>query len=139
MPHGGKRVGSGRVKGALTVKTRKIAEQATSEGLAPLEVMLQNMRHFQKVAVDAEAILEGLTADEFTGKVSDASPQDQFKTLLAEVKKAAGFRQMAQECARDAAPYIHSKLSAVTHSGPEGDPIKLIHEIRRSLVDPAKT
>jgi hypothetical protein len=125
--HGGKRVGAGRKVGALTTKTRETAERALATGMSPLEVMLENMRHFQQVALDAEATLEGLTASEFSEQVPrDASPEEQFKFLLAQVKKTAGFRSMAQECARDAAPYIHPKLSAVSHTGEDGGPLQII-------------
>ena len=115
MARGGKRDGAGRKLGAVTKRTRAIAEQALAEGKAPLEVMLDNMRHFQQVALDAEAVLAGLTIEEIGG--ADLSPEEQFKMLLAKAKNAAGFRQMAQECARDAASYIHPRLSAVEHSG----------------------
>lgn len=118
MGSGGKREGSGRKIGAATKLTRKIADKAAAEGISPLEIMLANMRHFQQVAVDAEAILAGLTAEEFAGeKGKDLKPEEQFKLLLAEVKKAAGFRQMAHDCARDASPYMHPRLTAVEHSG----------------------
>jgi hypothetical protein len=123
MARGGKREGAGRKTGALTKRTNAIAERALAEGKAPLEVMLDNMRHFQKVALDAEATLEGLTVDEFVGTVTDATPEQQFKALLAQVKKTAGFRQMAQECARDAAAFMHPKLAAVEHTGANGGPI----------------
>lgn len=117
MTNGGKREGAGRPKGALAVRTRKIAEQAAATGQTPLEVMLDNMRHFQVVAHSAEAMLEQLSAEELLAK---GKPEDQFKHLLAEVKKAAGFRQMAQECARDASPYIHPRLQSVHHAGADG-------------------
>jgi hypothetical protein len=117
MGHGGSRVGAGRPKGAVTKRTREVAERALAEGKTPLEVMLDNMRHFQQVALDAEATLEGLTVEEFTGRVTAETPEEQFKALLAQVKKTAGFRQMAQECARDAATYVHPRLAAVQHSG----------------------
>jgi hypothetical protein len=124
MARGGKREGAGRPAGAITKRTREVAERALTEGKAPLEVMLDNMRHFQQVALDAEATLEGMSAAEFSTQVpKDASPEEQFKFLLAQVKKTAGFRQLAQECARDAAPYMHPKLSAVTHTGPDGGPV----------------
>lgn len=114
MSHGGKRAGSGRKVGALTTKTREIAERASAEGKTPLEVMLDNMRHFQQVALDAEATLEGLTANEFSETIpADASPEDQFKALLATVKKTVGLRQAAQDAARDAAPYIHPRLASI--------------------------
>lgn len=134
MSHGGKRSGAGRKAGAVTKRTREVAERALADGKAPLEVMLDNMRHFQQVALDAEATLEGLTADEFAGTVSDQTPEQQFKTLLAQVKKTAGFRQLAQECARDAAPFIHPKLSAIEHTGKDGGPVKL-ERIERIIID----
>ena len=115
MARGGKREGSGRKVGSLTKRTQEVAERAIAEGTSPLEVMLDNMRHFQQVAFDAEAVLAGLTAEEYTGV--EMTPEDQFKKLLAEVKKAAGLRIMAHECARDAAPYVHPKLSAVDMTG----------------------
>lgn len=125
--HGGKRDGAGRPAGALTKKTREVAERALATGMSPLDVMLDNMRHFQQVAIDAEATLEGLTAEEFSGTVPpDASPEQQFKFLLAQVKKTAGFRQMAQDAARDAAPYIHPKLASVEHSGKDGGAINVV-------------
>lgn len=127
MARGGKRQGAGRKTGALTKRTRQVAERAVATGMTPLEVMLENMRHFQQVAKDAEATLEGLTASEFSGQVpADATPDEQFKFLLAQVKKTAGLRQAAQDAARDAAPYIHPKLSAIQHTGPNGGPIQTI-------------
>ena len=41
---GGPRKGAGRPKGALTSRTREIAEKAAGEGITPLEFMLQMMR-----------------------------------------------------------------------------------------------
>lgn len=124
MSRGGKREGAGRPAGAVTKRTREIAERAVAEGKSPLEIMLDNMRHFQQVALDAEAVLDGMTAAEFTGKVTAETPEEQFKALLAQVKKTAGFRQLAQESARDAAPYMHPKLSAIEHTGANGGPIE---------------
>jgi len=117
MAKGGKRPGAGRPKGALTKRTQDIAIKAISEGKTPLEVMLENMRHFQQAAISAESVLEGLSVEEISGE--SLSPEDQFKFLLAQVKKAADLRQMAHECARDAAPFMHPRLSAasVEHSG----------------------
>ena len=126
MPRGGKREGAGRKSGALTERTREVAEKAIASGKTPLEIMLDNMAHFQQVALDAEATLDGLTATEFSEQVpANATPEDQFKFLLAQVKKTASFRQAAQDAARDAAPYIHPKLAAIEHSGPGGGPIEV--------------
>lgn len=118
MARGGKREGAGRPAGAVTQRTREVAERALATGMTPLDVMLDNMRHFQQVALDAEETLEGLTAEEMSDQVPpDASPEDQFKFLLAQVKKTVGLRQAAQDAARDAAPYVHAKLAAVNVSG----------------------
>lgn len=108
---GGRRVGAGRKPGSLTKRTREAAEKAAATGQTPLEVMLDNMRHFQRVAVDAEAVLSQMTADDVETLGNNA--EEQFKAMLAKVKQAAGLRQMAQDSARDAAPYIHARLAAV--------------------------
>jgi len=53
---GGKREGSGRPKGARTVRTTKVAEREHQNGITPLEVMLKAMRaHVDKKDLDAAA------------------------------------------------------------------------------------
>jgi hypothetical protein len=133
MARGGKRVGAGRKLGAVTKRTREVADRALAEGKTPLEVMLDNMRHFQQVALDAEATIEGLTAEEITG--TEMTPEEQFKSLLAQVKKAAGLRVMAHECARDAAPFMHAKLSSVTMAGDPENPIETVTRIELVALD----
>lgn len=44
MPRGGARPGAGRKPGAANKKTREIADRAMTEGITPLEVMLEDMR-----------------------------------------------------------------------------------------------
>jgi hypothetical protein len=126
MPRGGKREGSGRRKGALGAlakRTTKIAEAAAAEGKTPLEIMLDNMRHFQQVALDAEAVIESMNGEQLHSL--GGNHQEQFKALLAKVKQAAGLRVMAHECARDAAPFIHPKLSSVLVGGDPENPVSL--------------
>lgn len=123
MARGGKREGSGRKKGALTTRTREVAERASAEGKTPIEVMLENMRHFQQVALDAEAVIEGIQEGDL--KSLGGTHEEQFKALLAKVKQAAGLRQMAHDCASDAAPYIHPRLAAVEHTGKDGGPVQV--------------
>jgi len=61
---GGVRKGAGRKPGVANKRTREIAEQAISEGCAPLEVLLRLMR---------EALIHG--DDEAAGKYAkDAAP-----------------------------------------------------------------
>ncbi len=56
---GGKREGSGRPKGARTVRSTKAAQEAIASGrTTPLEVMLRAMdEHFQKQEWDAAAAI----------------------------------------------------------------------------------
>lgn len=110
--HGGRRLGAGRKTGSLTKRTRDIAERAAAQGKTPLEIMLANMLHFHKLAESAESALAEMSADTLPA----LPPEEQFKHLLAEVKKAAGLREMAQTCARDAAPFVHPRLAAIEHS-----------------------
>lgn len=115
MPRGGKRIGAGRPAGvpsAKTIQRRAIVDKAAAQGITPLEVMLENMRHFHKLADSAERALAQLSADSIAG----LPPDKQFERLLAEVKKAADLRDRAETCARDAATYIHPRLSAVEHT-----------------------
>lgn len=44
MARGGKREGAGRPAGALTKRTREVAEKAADEGLTPLDYMLDVLR-----------------------------------------------------------------------------------------------
>ena len=44
MPAGGRREGAGRKPGAVSRKTREIAEAAAASGITPLEVLLNTMR-----------------------------------------------------------------------------------------------
>lgn len=44
MARGGARLGAGRKVGAASLKTRQIADKASSEGITPLEFMLEVMR-----------------------------------------------------------------------------------------------
>lgn len=96
MARGGARPGAGRPKGAATRKTAEIANQAAEQGITPLEVMLASMRALWDEATDdAGAVIDPAKAKEATA------------------------------VAKDAAPYIHPRLQAVNHSGPDGGPLML--------------
>lgn len=93
MPHGGARKGAGRKKGSATAKTREIADRAASEGVTPLEVMLDVMRFHYRLA--KSEIERGAVGEAMSPKViSDA--------LV-----------LAKDAAKDAAPYIHPRLSTI--------------------------
>ena len=122
MPRGGKRPGAGRKPGRpnkRTVARQQLASSAASEGISPLEVMLKRMRYYDSV-VDLE-LKKGEGADR--GIIDDAL-------------------KAANEAAKDAAPYIHPRLSAVEHSG---DKVSVLAQWReefaasvRGLPDPTK-
>ena len=123
MPRGGKRPGAGRKPGRpnkRTIARQQLASTAASEGISPLEVMLKRMRYYDSV-VDLE-LKKGEGADR--GIIDDAL-------------------KAANEAAKDAAPYIHPRLSAVDHSG--GGKVSIFAQWRdefaasvRGLPDPAK-
>ena len=46
MAKGGSRKGAGRPKGAITKRTREIAEKATLAGKTPIEILLEGMRFY---------------------------------------------------------------------------------------------
>jgi hypothetical protein len=107
MPRGGKRPGAGRRPGTLSKKTvarQQLASAAVERGITPLDLMLKRMRFHNAVA------------DREVGK-GDRADQG----IIGEALRAA------HEAAKDAAPYVHPRLSAIEHmdagGGPGVDPI----------------
>lgn len=104
MPRGsapGERRG-GRKKGVPNKKTAALQEQVASTGMTPLEVMLDNMR---------------FAYDQAQELADSADPEDQVKLRT--------LRGIAQDCAKDAAPYLHPKLTSIEHGGKDGGPIEI--------------
>ena len=65
-------------------------------------------------------------AAEVLAKVLAGDQADEAETLNT-FKELLRLRQVAEECAKDAAPYIHPRLSAVRRSGPDGEgPVTLL-------------
>lgn len=60
------------------------------------------------------------------------SPLEYMLDILRDPKRDDGLRF---EAAKAAAPYVHAKLAAVEHSGPDGGPVQL-EKIERVIVDP---
>lgn len=54
---GGARKGAGRKKGVATKKTREIADKAASEGITPLEYMLEVMRNEPPAGLEGPQLL----------------------------------------------------------------------------------
>lgn len=121
----GKKTG-GRSKGTKNKLTAEretaqaqIVAEAKALGLTPLEVMLHNMRFAHQ------------QADELIAKVAEGN-----NLSVNELKDALGLRKLAEDCARDAAPYVHPRLQAIQHMGEGGGPVE-IKRIEWVAIDPA--
>lgn len=125
MPSGGARKNSGKKKGSINARTkaiREVADKALRSGLTPLDVMMKNMRFY---AEEAKGILDEImkVVAEAQGSVPDEGTLKEINRLLGALNSA---KLNAQNCASDAAPYVHAKISSVTLSGPKGGPIQQI-------------
>lgn len=118
MPRGGKREGAGRKTSAVEKRTRKIANEAAEAGLTPLDVMLDNMRFAH------------LGATRFLEKLAEAHSQSPLEKFDA-YKEMLKLRALAQEAAKDAAPYMHPRLAAIEHTGAKGGPIEFVGKMQR--------
>ena len=120
--HGGRRENAGRKTGALTTRSRMIAEKAIESGTTPLDVMIKNMRF----------------ADEQGSEVLAKIMQTEEGASVDSLKELLGFRRLAQDCAKDAAPYVHPRIATVELTGkdgkdlmPENDP----RDLARAVLD----
>lgn len=125
--HGGKRDNAGRKSGSLTVRNREVAEKALADGLTPLEVMLDNMRFYHQASLKVIDELLRHGAPPLEGEPDpDAPPHEDIVEALREVM---GFRKLAGEAAKDAAPYLHPRLSSVVDDeGSKDDGFVPLHE-----------
>lgn len=89
--------GKGRPKGSRNRRTTETLARAMeiAGGASPLDVLLRAMRHFVDCA--------------------DRGTTDEAKGVAL---------SQAAEMARHAAPYVHARLQAVEHTGPNGGPIQ---------------
>lgn len=95
--------------------------------------MLKNMRRADQMA-DAAEQAAVLFAQEALRKLEG---DDLLTALLAEAKKVIGLREFSQECARDAASYMHPRLAAIAHTDDKRS--QLFKRIESVIVDPANT
>lgn len=104
---GGRPVGS---IGHRTKMLRAVSDKALQKGVAPIEVMLENMRFFhQKADVLQTAVVTKLS--------KKSLKSEEAMELLLEFKELGANRMKAQSCAVDAAPYVHPRLSATQVTG----------------------
>jgi hypothetical protein len=86
---GGRKRGT---KNRKTVRRIQRLEEGALLGVSPLEVMLDNMRHAYDLAKAAEA--------------------------AQQLEQGLKYRRIAQECADDAAQFVHPKLAQTEVAGP---------------------
>ena len=109
--HGGARKGAGRKHGALTRRTREIAERASAEGITPLEVMLRVMR----------AHLESGELDKAAAVAKDAAPYCHPRLAAANITfKSPG--QMTDEELEQAIALVQAAAVAEGEDVGEGMP-----------------
>ena len=105
MPRGGYRPGAGRPPGAISTRSRDIAEKAIGDGLTPLEVMLDNMRFYQ---AEAERLTEQLHAESARhGEVAVNGSRGKSHAGITEMME---LRKRAVDAAARAAPYVHPRM-----------------------------
>lgn len=110
MARGGARPGAGRKEGALTKKTRAVAEAIAATGSTPLDTL-------NKLRVWSEGLFDKAVAD-----------QDQAAALAA--------AEFAADIANKQAPYVHPKLSAI-EAKVDADVRSEVTAIEYTVVDPA--
>jgi hypothetical protein len=117
---GGRKPG-GKNKLPTMIRTRNMEVRSKAlKGLTPLEVMLDNMRFSH---AEAEKIFKHLAREKALSPARTMTA-----TQIKQLGELLSYRKTAQDAARDAAPYLHNKLTAVTHSGPGGGPLEVADE-----------
>lgn len=131
MAKGGKRVGSGRKKSTVAVASKETADKiAAAGGITMLEIMVDNARHFHKVAQEAENALKTIR-EQNAEKLAKMSGEEQFDLIMAEVIKAADLRKRAQASAEGAAPYLHARIAPIEPAaGKQGDVVPLAERLK---------
>jgi len=90
-----------RRKSSSSARTKKFAKMAKRDGIDPLEVLLNNMRFHHSQAQKA------------LQRVMHAAEEGDPKTAREIFDEIGQLRALAQAVAKVAAPYCHSRLTAV--------------------------
>lgn len=132
---GGARPGAGRKPGSGVEKkygtVLEALERPEMEGLTPITVMLDNMKYYHDRANDFDAKLSEVA--EIMTPQQIAAGGEEVIELLKLVAKIGEFRMKAQECAVDAAPYVHPRLAAMAVKVSTGDSKKPPPEITKQM------
>lgn len=120
---GGSRPGAGRKKSAITLRTLAIADKVSKSGCTPLDVMLNAADEWRAMAErDSARIaeIEKTFADQPMLSQSDVGLRKELADLRMSRMDAL---TRSASIAKDAAPYLHPKLSSVEQKAPD-DPNK---------------
>lgn len=100
---------AGRKVGAATGLTRRLANELIDQGLAPLNVMIENMMFWHEAAGNLQERIK-TEMEKFSADMT----VDQIKAINDLMKNFITARNNSQACAVDAAPYCHPRLQAIT-------------------------
>jgi hypothetical protein len=104
---------------------REIIARLCQDGISPIEVMVENMRFAHNRAGELLKEIVGELPEKVRLEEGREELFDKFKEMMRH-------RQMSQDCARDAAPYLHPRLQTIEVKGDENKPINVV---RRVIVD----
>jgi hypothetical protein len=107
----------GRAKGVPNRASQARQKRVAETGITPLEVMLENMRFAHS---GAQALVERL------GKAKKLDGE-----AFAAWRELIRLRSFSQDCAKEAAPYVHPKLTSVEHTTPPDNPMRseVLHKL----------
>ena len=128
MPRGGKRDGAGRKRGSPNKDVRTAKKYMDDGGKLPLDVLMETMRDAYDESQKATAELHELP------KILPRNRDDAYELVLRAVRRAEGFKNVAQARAKDAAPFLHPRLNATEFTGDPENPIP--NKITVELVRP---
>jgi hypothetical protein len=105
--------GSGRPPGAISARSREVAERAIAEGITPLEVMLDNMRfhHAEAGKLLDKLLVEGVPEVE-SAVNGDGADRPHAKVIQADARCSMLRNRAGEEAAR-VAPYASGRTKAV--------------------------
>lgn len=97
---------------------RQVTDKHIRGKRLPLDVMIENMIHYQD---EARLIQEEM--EDAYGRFRENQSPDKMIEVLQLLVRVGDNRMHAQKCAGDAAPFIHAKLSSIAftpkHSAPQ--------------------
>ena len=111
MPRGGRRKGAGRKVGVPNKVTADLRQRILASGESPLEFLVRLQR---------EPMPE----------------REEGESLLVYVKRLELWDRNRIIGAKEAAPYLHSRLSAIEVSGKDGEAIQHQHKVEIEFVTP---